>query len=297
MLLSMTGFGDARADGPGCAVSVEVRSVNNRHLKVNVRGTEPYPLLEPDVEKVVRRHLKRGTVHVQVRVERESAATGLAINAAALRGYVEQIEQVARAMNAERLLPSLLAGVLELPGVAPESGSRSSPPEDEWPAVEKALETALGKLNAVRKDEGRAMATELMHQHRHVKDQLAVIREHLPRVTDDFRTRILDRVKQAVANAGVDVQPEHLVREVAAYADRTDVSEELVRLDAHLVQFEQIVRDESDGPGRRLEFVLQEMGRETNTLGSKAGDVTITRHVVEIKATLEKVRELALNVE
>src|SRR5205823_9940684 len=103
------------------------------------------------------------------------------------------------------------------------------------------------------------------------------------------------RVRQAVRDAGAGVEPEHLVREVALFADRSDVAEEVTRLTSHLDQFAELVRTGGEGAGRKLEFVIQEMGRETNTLGSKAGDVTISRHVIDIKATLEKARELGQN--
>ncbi len=294
MLLSMTGFGEARAQTPDLAVSVEVRSVNNRHLKVSVRGSDPYPALEPDFEKVIRRTVKRGTLHLTVRADRQRGDSSSTLNTAVLAGYLRQIQA---AIPAATDTSVIVAALLSLPGVAPESGGRTAAPEDEWPLVEKVLIDALAKLDAVRRDEGRAMADELLVHHRHIKDQLDLVRQHLPRVMDDYRGRLLDRIRQAVASAGVAVEPDHLVRELAAYADRTDVSEEVTRLDAHLIQFEEVIRKESDGPGRRLEFVLQEMGRETNTLGSKAGDVTISRNVVEIKATLEKMKELVANVE
>jgi uncharacterized protein (TIGR00255 family) len=141
------------------------------------------------------------------------------------------------------------------------------------------------------------MGNELLLHHRHLTDQLALINQHLPAVTADYRTRLLERVKQAVVEAGVTVEPEQLIREVALFADRTDVAEETSRLAAHLGTFAELVRTGAEGAGRRLEFVVQEMGRETNTLGSKAGDVTVSRHVVELKATLEKIRELVQNVE
>nr|MCU0703853.1 DUF1732 domain-containing protein [Fimbriiglobus sp.] len=114
----------------------------------------------------------------------------------------------------------------------------------------------------------------------------------------NYRTRILDRVRQAVADAGVAVESDHLIREVAVFADRTDVSEEVTRFAAHLDQFAELVKTgAADGAGRRLEFVVQEMGREANTLGSKAGDVRVSRRVVDLKANLERVRELIQNVE
>lgn len=297
MLLSMTGFGEARSHTPTAAIAVEIRSVNNRHLKVSVRGTDPYPILEAEFEKVVRRTVKRGTLHVNVRVERQRAAADQKLNTANLTNFLSQIRTACPEVNDKAVIGPVIAGLLTLPGVAPEANGRTTAPEDEWPLVEQALTEALAKLDSARRDEGRAMADELLLHHRHIKDQLELVRTHLPRIVGDYRERLVERVRQAVAPAGVNLEPDQLIREVAIYADRTDVSEEVTRLDAHLVQFEDVIRKESDGPGRRLEFVLQEMGRETNTLGSKAGDVAISRNVVEIKATLEKMKELVQNIE
>lgn len=293
----MTGFGEARGSGPGFAVVAEVRSVNNRHLKVTVRGSDPYPLLEAEIEKVVRRTVRRGTILVRIHADRETKPADIRLNGPAVRAYLSQLKAACSEAGTPELLPALAAGVLGLPGVAAEARASGGPPEDEWPVVERTLEQALAKLDAARKDEGRAMAQELALHHRHLSDQLELVRQHLPAVTADYRGRLLERIKQAVADAGVAVGPDHLIREVALFADRTDVAEEVTRLAAHLDQFAELVRAGAEGAGRRLEFVVQEMGREANTLGSKAGDVTISRHAVEIKATLEKIRELVLNVE
>jgi uncharacterized protein (TIGR00255 family) len=162
--------------------------------------------------------------------------------------------------------------------------------------VEGTLAAALTHLDEMRRDEGRAMAAELLALHDVVAAELGAVRGLLPAVTADYRTRILDRVRQAVADAGVAVHPDHLIREVALFADRTDVAEEVTRLSAHLGQFAGLVRKGAEA-GRKQEFVVQEMGREANTLGSKAGDVAVSRHVFEIKAALERVRELVQNVE
>lgn len=297
MLLSMTGFGEARGQIEGLSVAIEVRAVNNRYLKVTVRGSEPYPMFEAELEKVIRRHVRRGTLLVHVRVDRPSQAKDLKLNTTALKTYLQQIRGICNELGQADYAAPLLAGVLDLPGVAPEPVHFGAPPEDEWPIVERTLEDSLRRLDAMRKDEGQAMAKDLLHNHRHIKDQLELIRRHMPTVMGNYRQRLTERVKQALGDANVAVAPEHLIREVALYADRSDVDEEVTRLSAHLESFENIVRLEEDGPGRKLEFVVQEMGRETNTLGSKAGDVTISRYVVEIKATLEKIRELVQNVE
>jgi uncharacterized protein (TIGR00255 family) len=297
VLLSMTGFGEARTQTDAVGVAVEVRAVNNRHLKLTVRGTEPYPLYESELEKVVRRHIRRGTLHVHVRVERQGATAAPALNTATLADYLRQIRLACDEAGTPEFVAPLLSGALALPGVAPESRNNGAGlPEDEWPIVEQTLDAALVKLNQMRRDEGKAMAAELLAHHRVIAEQLDAIRALLPGVVSDYRQRLLERVRQAVADAGVVLSAESIIREVALFADRTDVSEEVTRLTSHLDQFAELVR-KGEEAGRKLEFVIQEMGRETNTTGSKAGDVAISRHVVEIKASLEKLRELVLNVE
>ena len=294
----MTGFGSADTETADLAISVEVRSVNNRHLKVTVRGTDPYPLLEAEFEKLIRKRVKRGTVLVQIRVERPARPGGQSINTALLKSYLGQLEIVVTELGNPALLGPLAGAALSLPGVAPEAGhGGSKASDDEWPAVAAATELALVKLDASRKAEGQAMATELLGHHRLIGDKLAAVLAHLPQVMSDYRARLLGRVRQAVADAGVTVEPEQLIREIALFADRTDVAEEVHRLTAHLVQFDEVVRTESDSAGRRLEFVAQEMGREVNTLGSKAGDVAVSKLVFDMKVALEKVRELVQNVE
>jgi uncharacterized protein (TIGR00255 family) len=296
VLLSMTGFGEYRTQTSGLGVAVEVRALNNRHLKVTVRGTDPYPMFEAEIEKVVRRHIKRGTITVHVRVERPARPADLSLNMAALTTYLQQIRTACDEAGTPELVGDLLPGLLALPGVAPEPRHFGSPPEDEWPAVEETIDTALQRLDSMRREEGRAMADELLAHHHTVATELDALRALIPQVSADYRQRLLDRVRQAIGDAGIGVQPDNLIREVALFADRTDVSEEVTRLSAHLSQFAELVR-KGEEAGRKLEFVLQEMGREANTLGSKAGDVAVSRHVFEIKATLEKVRELVQNVE
>jgi uncharacterized protein (TIGR00255 family) len=298
MLLSMTGFGEARWEGEGLALSIEVRTVNNRYLKVSVRGSEPYPMLEPELEKLVRKYVRRGTVTIHVRCDRLGRGEDFVLNAVALQSYLEQIRTVTEKVGWQVPVSALLGQVLALPGVAPEPGGVSGrPPDEELGAVERTLEVALGRLQSMRQQEGRAMADELLAHRKTICDHLGRVREQVPAVVEGYRQRLRDRVGQALAEHNVTLRPEDLIREVAVFAERSDVAEEVTRLSSHLDQFETIVRTEEDGPGRKLEFLVQEMGRETNTIGSKAGDVGVSRQVVEIKAALEKVRELVQNVE
>jgi uncharacterized protein (TIGR00255 family) len=296
VLSSMTGYGEASFTSDQLQVAIELRSVNNRYLKVSLRAAEPYNLLEPEFEKVVRRTVKRGTIQVHMRCQRQFAAQDFQINALALRSYLTQLRSISSELALTDGGESLLAQVLALPGVVPEPASASLNLEEEWPIVERVLEQAIARLQVMRQEEGRAMATELLGLRDHIASQLEQIRQRVPVVGDSYRDRLLERVRMVLAELDVEIDRKELIKEVAIFAERADVSEEVVRLASHLEQFTDIV-NEPESAGRKLEFLTQEMFRESNTIGSKASDVDISRHVVEIKATLEKIRELVQNVE
>ena len=293
----MTGHGEARGETESLRVSVEVRSVNNRHLKLSLRAPEPFNLLEVEFERVIRRFVRRGTIMIQVRVERPFAAQDYRINPVALRSYIEQVRAACAGLSPPVDADRLAAQILALPGVAPEPGTNAAAADEEWPEIEKVLVAALGRLQEFRQREGVRMAEELVGYHGDIVGRLDSVRKRVPQVVAGMRERLLERVRNALAESGVSVEPADLIREVAIAAERSDIAEELVRLASHLEQFEQVVRKDEEAPGRKLEFVVQEMVRETNTIGSKAADVEVSRHVVEIKSTLEKVRELIQNIE
>jgi uncharacterized protein (TIGR00255 family) len=288
----MTGYGEASFVSDALQLAIELRAVNNRHLKVTLRATEPYHLLEAEFEKVVRRSVKRGTIQIHLRCQRRSTATDFPINTVAVRSYLDQL----REFGDVEVNSALLAGILALPGVVPEQGAGSLHLDDEWPLIEDVLEKALARLQTMRLEEGKAMAAELLQLRDHIARELTQIRERVPIVTESYRDRLLDRVRVLLAELDVQIDRKDLIREVAIFAERSDISEEVVRLASHLGQFQEIL-NEPESAGRKLEFLTQEMFRETNTIGSKASDVDISRHVVEIKGTLEKIRELVLNVE
>jgi uncharacterized protein (TIGR00255 family) len=297
VLLSMTGFGEARYESDSLSVAIELRSVNNRYLKVSVRAAEPFHLLEPEFEKVIRRTARRGTVQVHLRFDRQAAAGDFRINTVALRAYLGQVRAVSGELGLSEQQSSALFGqVLALPGVVPEPGQASLSLEDEWPLIERVLNEALAKLQTMRQGEGKAMADDLLLHHGTISGQLDQIRRHLPSVTAAYRDRLHERVRKLLGDANVQVSPDDMLKELAIFAERSDVAEEVVRLASHLDQFRTVL-DEPESPGRKLEFLVQEMGREVNTIGSKAGDVAVARYVVEIKGALEKIRELIQNVE
>ncbi len=296
MLYSMTGYGEASFNSDSLQVAIELRAVNNRYLKVSLRAVEPYNLLEPEFEKVVRRSVKRGTIQVHLRCHRQFAAQDFQINVIALRSYISQVRSVGGELGLADGGDSLLAQVLTLPGVVPEPASARLNLEEDWPVLERVLEQALGRLQGMRQEEGRAMAQELVQLRDHIASELDQIRLRVPQVSESYRDRLLDRVRVLLGELDVEIDRKDLIKEVSIFAERADVSEEVVRLASHLEQFTNIV-NEPESAGRKLEFLTQEMFREANTIGSKASDVEVSRHVVEIKATLEKIREQVQNVE
>lgn len=295
MLLSMTGYGEARYQSDTLALSLELRALNNRYLKVSLRAPDPYHLLEAEFEKIIRRTIRRGTLQVHLRCERQSAPNDFRINTVALRSYVSQIRSLSGELASDER-SNLLAGVLALPGVVPESGMLAFQLHEDWPIIERVLGEALIKLQGMRQEEGCAMAQEFLAHRDTIARHLEVIRQRVGLVAASFRDRLLEKVRNLVSELDVQIDRNDLIREVSIFAERSDISEEVVRLATHLEHFAEIM-NEPESPGRKLEFLTQEMFRESNTIGSKASDVEISRQVVEIKGTLEKIRELVQNVE
>ena len=293
MLLSMTGIGGGRADGEHLSVSVELRSVNNRHLKISIRGPDAYLALEQQLEKLIRSRITRGSVQVQLRVERHDGQSAYSIDQGVLCAYLAELQQVADAVHLPA--PSDMAAVLALPGVVAESG-RTALEESDWPIVQTALNQALDRLTDFRRQEGRAMADEFDSLCGVIEDYTARVAERSPQVVAAYRQRLHDRIAELMENTAGDVDDADLVREVGLFADRSDVNEELTRLRCHVEQFQELIAS-SEPAGRKMDFLCQEMNREVNTIGSKANDVEIARIVVDAKAAIERIREIVQNVE
>lgn len=294
MLLSMTGFGDARRQDEQMTVAVEVRTVNNRYLKISVKCPDVYASLEGEIERVVRERIGRGTVTVSVRVDRHGAAEDFQVNRQALEAYWSQLQTLAQAIKAPH--PSDLTQLLLLPGVIADDAQRALDLDREWQAMQPVLRESLETLQAFRVDEGRAMGQELAANVGTIAQQLERVAGLAPQVVSEFRTKMLERVRQVLAEGNVGVTEADLIREVSIYADRSDINEEITRMRCHLEQFTAFL-EEKTSTGRKLEFLSQEMFREANTIGSKANNVSIAHAVVEMKAAIEKIREILQNVE
>ena len=295
MLLSMTGYGDARWQGPALTITVELRSVNNRYLKVSIKAPEVYQKLESDIERTLRETLKRGTVQVQIGLTRVSRPEDFQINPVALKTYYQQLSQF---MKAEGLSNNCdITALLAVPGVVQDNASMTvEDASTSWKVLEPVVVAALAKLQKMRAEEGQKMAEGLTDLAKTFRDRLLTIQTRAPEVAVDYRKRLHEKLQVIMSDYQVELDPSALIREVAIFADRTDIHEEIVRLNSHIEQYHLFVK-EYESSGRKLDFLVQEMNRELNTIGSKANDIMITKQVVEMKATLEKMRELIQNVE
>lgn len=294
MLLSMTGFGDARKQDAHLSVAVEVRAVNNRYLKVSIKCPDSYAPLEGDIEKTVRESISRGTVSVSVRVDRLGAEQQYVLNREVLQSYWRQLNQIAETIHLAT--PPNVGSLLQLPGVVIEDDRSHRDPEGDWPLVRETLAEAMQKLHGFRAAEGGSMEQELRANARTIAEQLEQVAALAPQVVTEYRDKLYERVRELVESAGVSLERSDLIREVSIFSERCDVNEEIARLRSHLEQFDAFLKQETSS-GRKLEFLSQEMFREVNTIGSKANNVTIAHAVVEMKAAVEKMRELLQNVE
>jgi uncharacterized protein (TIGR00255 family) len=289
----MTGFGAGRAEQGGEAVSVEVRAVNGKFCDVKPRLPRELAALEVELTKQVKARVQRGVLDVSVR--RESGAAGRGIEprvdlqlAAAYAKVLRDLRSTL-GLKEEPTVSEIAAldGVLQLGEAPPDLAAAAA-------ALQGALSAALDALDAMRLKEGQALAADLSSRIDAVERAIAAVRELSPASVEGYRDRLAARV--AELSRGVPLDPARLAQEVALFADRVDVTEELTRLGSHLQQLRALIG--TDVPaGRRLEFLLQEVNREVNTIGSKSQHAGIATQVVEIKAELERLREQVANVE
>jgi uncharacterized protein (TIGR00255 family) len=295
----MTGHGDARHQADGRSVAIEIRTVNSRYFKLAVRGPESYASLESRIESVVRKKIRRGTVNISLRINREASNEDYKLNQGVLESYQAQLEewvQQRAGTGSPGEFGPLLGSLLQLPGVVDEPTASGDDLERDWPVIEPTLEMAIDSLESMRKAEGKAMEDDLQANCALITSYLEKIEQRSPEVVKNYETRLTDRLNKLLEKFDVEVAPNEVVREVGIFAERADISEETVRLRSHIEQFARIIA-EPESAGRKLEFLIQEFFRETNTIGSKANDSEIAVHVVEIKTLIERMREMIQNVE
>lgn len=289
----MTGFGEANCQSGTRLCHVELKSVNNRHFKLAYRCPDGLARYEPDLERLLRETISRGTVQLTIRLNRQATAQAPLINQALLKSYWQQLRETCEAVGAP--LPEI-AGLLDLPGVVDDGEFDDETAKQFWSALETAVTAALGKLQEFRRKEGEAMVADMRQNCAAISACLGKVAERGPQLIAEYRDRLLQRVQELLKSADVQLGANDVIREVSLFADRCDISEEITRLKSHLDQFLSLF-EVAGSQGRKLEFLCQEMFREANTIGSKSNDVSVAHAAVEIKTSIERMREIVANVE
>lgn len=288
----MTGYGRGEGERNGAKISVEINSVNRKQSDVVISLPRELSVLEPRVRQVVNERLTRGRTNVVVACEPGmQTVRALALDKALARSYHDGMRSLQKELGVSGEIT--IEMILQAPGVLRfvEDGLT---PNDAWPALEEALSDALSDLIKMREREGKHLAKDLIRRLKLVRQSLKEVGKRHPAIAENYRVTLLERISKA----GLELQPndERLIKEIAFFADRSDVSEELTRLESHLAQFAHHLR-KNEPVGRTLEFITQEIFRELNTLGAKAGDAEISRQVVACKSEVEKIREQIQNLE
>jgi uncharacterized protein (TIGR00255 family) len=290
----MTGYGSSEGRLNGVTYAVEIGTVNNRYFKASIRLPETLGFLEGDIEKQLRRELGRGTANYILRQKGAPAEALFEINEKALGTLLKRLGKLTPAGGVERELD--LGGLLGLPGILSPAMPSVEQAERIRRKVQQITHQALKGLKAMRSAEGDALATDLLQHCDAIRINLEKIRQKSAAGPGAYADKLRKRVDDLLAAAKLKLNDETIAREVAVFADRIDISEEIARLDSHLEQFGKALKGNMQA-GRKLDFISQEMLREANTIGSKASDADVVHLVVEIKCRIDRIKEQVQNVE
>lgn len=289
----MTGYGRGTADGDDFSISVDLKTVNNRFLDVHLRLSSELSSLEPSIKKQIGSRLTRGRVDVNINLDK-TGQTSYELNRPLIAGYVNALREMQTEFNVAGELDINL--IARLPGAM--QPSRNGLSDQMVAGIDKALATALDELEEMRTVEGEALRQEMSERIERIQSLVPTIENAAAGLVDAYRTRLQKRIGELLSKNGqlVELDPARLAQEVAYLSDRSDVSEEMVRLRSHLSQFSDALNSPSE-TGKMLDFLLQELNREANTTLSKSTDLAIKEAALAIKAEVEKLREQVQNVE
>jgi len=294
MINSMTGYGEAQGEIHGVTYVVEVKTLNNRYFKANIKLPETVGFLEEDIDKLLRQSISRGTINYVLRQKNVSANGLFSIDEKVLGGYMKNLSRIAASAGIECRID--IGSIFSLPGIS----AMMSPDEKTAGEIrDKILSIsgeAIEKLKQMRLAEGAAVVADLDGYCRVMKEGLEKIRDRSTVVPEEYQRKLKKRIDRLLAEAKLKLDEETLAREVAVFAERSDISEEISRLDSHLEQFSESCRANAMA-GRKLDFISQEMLREANTIASKASDSEIARLVVDIKCQIDRIKEQVQNIE
>jgi uncharacterized protein (TIGR00255 family) len=291
MIKSMTGYGYGRYGDDILTVEAEVKAINHRYSDICIHLPKELNCLEYRIKKAVQNRFSRGHFDVWIKIEQANGGQNRQkLNIPAVKAYLDDLHQ----LQQELQLPGEIGIDFLKDNLNLFTQAQTVPAGDVFPQVEQALFPALDSVEQMRSEEGRTIYEELNRIIKQIKCLLAQIDQHTPRLVDHYRARLTQKVNRLASQ--LNIEEERLAQEVAIYAERSDISEEILRLDSHLNQLLAFL--EAEGAiGKKIDFLIQEMNREINTIGSKVSDVSISEQVVEIRSFLEKIREQIQNIE
>ena len=295
----MTGFGRGQYEDENFSVTVEMKTVNHRYNEVAIRLPRFLNPLEDKIRKTILKTVNRGRIDVFINADYTSSENcTLKVDKNLAAAYHKALQEVGAAIGLEELNINSAQEVMYLSRCQDVINVKEGffDVETVWPKVEQAVKEALDNLVTMRETEGGNIYGDFIYRADLIAEKLTKIEERSPMVVEEYQAKLTDRLNNLLADNNITVEPERLLQEVAIFADRASITEEIVRLKSHIKQFKNIIN--SDQPvGRKLDFLIQEFNREANTIASKANDYTLAQIVVEIKAEIEKIREQIQNIE
>lgn len=294
MIKSMTGFGRSEYTDGKRSIIVEIKSVNHRYSDIAIKMPRRYSFAEDKLKGAVKDIARRGKIDVSIMVENITEDdTNVRLNTMAAKQYYENLRELQKTFEVSGDIT--LQFLATLPDVM-----KSIPDVEDEEAIFKSLETpvlaAAKKLDAMRTVEGAKLAEDIIKRGDDIRVHVKEIEKRSPEVTRAYAEKLRDRIKELVGS-NVTIPEDRILVEAAIYADKCSITEELVRLDSHIIQLNNIISKSNQPDGKKLDFLVQEMNREANTIGSKANDIEITNKVLEIKSEIEKIREQVQNIE
>lgn len=292
MLKSMTGYGRTQKILNGRDILVEIRSVNHRYYEYSSRVPRTYSYIDEKLKVLLKQKVSRGKIDVNVSINNiEGRDTEIAINKGVAEGYINALRSVAEELNLEDDIK--LSKLIKLPDIF---NVQKTPDDEEqvWNDVAEVAGEAIDKFVAMREKEGEKLRTDVLEKTALILEMVGKVEELSPQTTENYRKRLYQKISELLESKDIDNQ--RILTETAVFAEKIAVDEETVRLRSHISQLTDLL-DTGDAIGRKLDFIVQEMNREVNTIGSKAQDLNITKLVVDMKAELEKIREQIQNIE
>lgn len=290
----MTGFGRAEYKNNKLHLQVEVRSVNNKYLKITSNVPDSFLPYQEQFERQIRDKIHRGSIHLDIEYRTTGEAPAYYLNLETLKGYYRSLQELQKELGPEGEVP--MSALFSLPGICEKGKGPEKEIETQIPLLESVINSALERLQEMRTQEGKALQEEILRCKRQIERLLTRLSKKAPQVVKNYKERLQERVSQLLEGTATKLTGNDLAKEVAFFAERADITEEIARLKSHLQQIDETIRGEAPA-GRRMEFIVQEMFREANTMGSKVADGEMLRDVIDIKMEIEKIKEQVFNVE